>query len=293
MDRQILDTVRRFNRIVTPRTGALDGSYLGRGRPLGLARLIFEIGPDGEDLLALRKRLNLDSGYISRQISKLAREGLVSIRQDENDRRRRRITLTPKGLAERAAYDALSDELAASFLSPLSTSQRKRLVDAIAVVERLLVASAATIGIEPEFGDDAQRCVAAYSRELNERFENGFDPGRGGYASPLANVESRMMIVRIEGTAVGCGALVDHGNGIGEIKRMWIAPEARGLGLSSRLLQALETQAIALGLMRLRLDTNRSLVEAQALYRKAGYRDIERYNDNSYADFWFEKKLTN
>ena len=97
MDRQILDTVRRFNRIVTLRTGALDGSYLGRGRPLGLARLIFEIGPDGEDLLALRKRLNLDSGYISRQISKLAREGLVSIRQDENDRRRRRITLTPRG----------------------------------------------------------------------------------------------------------------------------------------------------------------------------------------------------
>ena len=76
-----------------------------------------------------------------------------------------------------------------------------------------------------------------------------------------------------------------------EIKRMWVAPEARGLGIARRLLEALEDQARGAGMKRLVLDTNRSLLEAQAMYRKAGYRARERYNDNPYADFWFEKDL--
>jgi GNAT superfamily N-acetyltransferase len=76
-----------------------------------------------------------------------------------------------------------------------------------------------------------------------------------------------------------------------EIKRMWVAPDVRGLGLSRRLLAALEIEAKSAGMTRLVLDTNRSLAEAQALYRKAGYRETARYNDNSYADFWFEKSL--
>jgi ribosomal protein S18 acetylase RimI-like enzyme len=46
-----------------------------------------------------------------------------------------------------------------------------------------------------------------------------------------------------------------------------------------------------MGMLRLRLDTNHTLAEAQALYRSAGYREIARFNDNPYADFWFEKQL--
>ena len=70
---------------------------------------------------------------------------------------------------------------------------------------------------------------------------------------------------------------------------MWVAPEARGLGIARRLLAALEDHARQSGMTSVLLDTNRSLAEAQALYRKAGYRETERYNDNPYADFFFEK----
>ena len=292
MDISQLEQIRRFNRLVTLRIGALDGSYLGRGRPLGQARLLFEIGPQGDDLRRLRERLGLDSGYASRLLNALVTNGLVRVEEDEADRRRRCVTLTAKGLAEHAAYDALSDDLARSLLEPLSPSQRARLVEAMAEVETLMAAASVTIGVEPEESEDARRCVEAYFRELDERFDDGFDPGSGGYAgSPKQGQGGCFMIARLDGEAIGCGALVAQDGGTGEIKRMWIAPQARGLGLSSRLLRALEEQARSLGMARVRLDTNRTLTEAQSLYRKAGYREIARYNDNSYADFWFEKDL--
>ena len=79
MENAQIGTVRDFNRVVTLRTGAVDGSYLGRGRPLGQARLIFEIGPRGGDLRALRERLKLDSGYMSRLLRALERQGLVAV----------------------------------------------------------------------------------------------------------------------------------------------------------------------------------------------------------------------
>jgi GNAT superfamily N-acetyltransferase len=72
---------------------------------------------------------------------------------------------------------------------------------------------------------------------------------------------------------------------------MWTAPEARGQGVARRILHELEALARDAGIERLRLDTNRVLVEAQALYRREGYREIPRYNDNPYAHHWFERNL--
>lgn len=73
---------------------------------------------------------------------------------------------------------------------------------------------------------------------------------------------------------------------------MWVAPEARGAGVGKALLAFLEDRARARGAVRLVLDTNKSLAEARTLYARAGYREIARYNDNPYADFWFEKRLS-
>ena len=149
------------------------------------------------------------------------------------------------------------------------------------------------IAAEPADSADALRCVEAYYRELGQRFEHGFDPGSGGYASAAAKGAAKgcFLVARRGSQAVGCGELKALDAETGEIKRMWVAPEARGAGLARRLLAALEAQAQGFGLRRVRLDTNRALQEAQALYRKAGYREIGRYNDNLYADFFFEKEL--
>ncbi len=293
MDQPFIEQVRSFNRLVTLRTGALNDSYLGRGRPLGQARLLFEIGPDGSDIRSLRERLGLDSGYISRLLKSLETEGLVAVQSDSSDRRRRRVALTAKGRSEHAAYDMLSDDLARSLLDWLNGSQRDRLVAAMAEVETLMTAASVTIGVEPQDSQDAQQCLAAYFKELDERFEKGFDPTKGGYAGEKSSAQPTdcFMIARLNGRAIGCAALKPIDASTSEIKRMWVAPEARGLGVARRLLEAIENQARQSGVTRVVLDTNKALTQAQALYRKAGYRETERYNDNPYAHFWFEKEL--
>lgn len=286
--------VRSFNRMVTLRTGALNDSYLGRGRPLGQARVLFEIEPAGSDVRALRERLGLDSGYLSRVLKSLQRQGLVKVTRHDSDRRQRQVALTAAGRAEQAAYDALSEELAHSLLAPLNASQRERLVAAMAEVEALMTAGAVVIEAERADGDAARHCLEAYFGELAERFDTGFDPTKGSSAPDDAALSPPLgcfLIARLHGRPIGCGGLRTLESGVGEIKRMWVAPEARGLGVARRLLGALEDRARGLGMNRVRLDTNRTLTQAQTLYRRAGYREIERFNDNPYAHFWFEKEL--
>ena len=91
--------------------------------------------------------------------------------------------------------------------------------------------------------------------------------------------------------AVGCGGLKRINDTTGEIKRMWVHPDWRGLGLGRRLLAELEAAAERMGYARVVLDTNETLTEAIALYDRAGYYSIERYNDNPYAQRWFAKEL--
>jgi GNAT superfamily N-acetyltransferase len=141
--------------------------------------------------------------------------------------------------------------------------------------------------------DDAQACIAAYLRELSERFPEGFDASRGPSAErdDLVPPKGALLLARRDGEAVGCGALKVIGAGVGEIKRMWVSPVARGLGIAQRLLDALEAHARELGLGTIRLDTHRVLVEARALYARNGYAEIPAYNANPYAHHWFEKRL--
>ena len=123
----MIDQVRRFNRAVTQRAGALDDEFLARGRPLGQARVLWEISPDGRDVRELRARLDLDSGYLSRLLRALERDGLVTVEANEADGRIRTARLTVTGRAERAEFDRLSDDAAVSLLGPLSERQRGRL----------------------------------------------------------------------------------------------------------------------------------------------------------------------
>src|SRR5262245_31680062 len=132
--------VRRFNRIVTQRIGALDEEYLARGRPLGASRVLWEVANGSTDARALRARLGLDSGYLSRLLRSLEAEGLITVEPDPDDRRVRSVRLTKAGRVEHAALDDESDALAWSLLSPLDDGRRVELVGAMAAVERLLTA---------------------------------------------------------------------------------------------------------------------------------------------------------
>jgi DNA-binding MarR family transcriptional regulator/GNAT superfamily N-acetyltransferase len=285
--------VRKFNRVATERIGALDDHFLGRGRPLGEARLLWEIGRGGADVRDLRRRLALDSGYVSRMLRALEADGLVKVGRSPADARVRRVELTARGRREWDELEARSDAFAASVLDPLSEPERRRLVDAMETVGRLLTASLVAIDVADPESSAARWCLDRYFRELHERFEAGFDPALSisADADELTMPAGLLLVARLRGDPVGCGALKLHGRGPAELKRMWVAPSARGLGLGRRILAELEERARAAGARAARLETNRSLTEAISLYRGAGYREVEPFNDEPYADHWFEKPL--
>ncbi|MGW7686688.1 GNAT family N-acetyltransferase [Kribbella sp. NPDC054772] len=285
--------VRRFNRLVTLRVGALQDDYLARGRPLGADRVLWEIGADGCDVRSLRAQLDLDSGYLSRLLRSLESAGLVRVERSTADARVRIARLTPEGLAERQVLDERSDELAASILEPLDERQQKRLVTAMDEMNRLLTASMVRVEIVDPRSPAAQYCLESYFGELGRRFESGFDQTRSISAdhAELTLPAGLLLLATLHSEPVGCAALKLHGAEPAEIKRMWVSPDARGLGLGRRLLHELEREAGAYDASAVRLETNRTLTEAIALYRTSGYAEVAAFNTEPYADHWFEKTL--
>jgi DNA-binding MarR family transcriptional regulator/GNAT superfamily N-acetyltransferase len=285
--------VRAFNRAVTTRIGALEDHYLGSARSLGSSRVLWEVAGDGRDVREIRERLELDSGYLSRLLRSLEREGLVTVASSPADSRVRTVLPTEAGRVERAELDRRSDALAASLLQPLSPGQRRRLADAMDTVVRLLDASLVLVEPADPDSDDARLCLAAYYDELARRFPGGFDPGRSlhpdthGFAEPTG----RFVLARLRGRAIGCGAVLFHDGAPAYVKRMWVDDAVRGMGVGRRILAALEDAAREHGAASVTLETNASLTEAIAMYRASGYVEVEPFNDEVYADHWFEKPL--
>jgi DNA-binding MarR family transcriptional regulator/GNAT superfamily N-acetyltransferase len=285
--------VRSFNRTVTQRIGALQDEYLARGRPLGASRVLWEVGEAPIDIRTLRARLDLDSGYLSRLLRALEAEGVVAVEPGGGDRRVRTVRLTDAGRAERAVLDRESDALADSLLAPLGAGQRARLVAAMAVVERLLTAGLVEVAVEDPRSEAAHLCLRAYAEEMDATFEGGFDPARSRAVDPAALTPPAglLLLARLHGEPVACGALRLPPGAPAEIKRLWVAPAARGLGVGRRVLSELEAHARRAGADLVHLDTNRALRAATELYRSSGYVEVAPFNDERYADHWFEKRL--
>lgn len=145
--------------------------------------------------------------------------------------------------------------------------------------------------VDPD-GAAARHCLAAYFAELDARFVGGFDPGPGPHTAGFATPHGVFLLALRDGLPIGCVGLTGDGGPQAEVKRLWVAPSARGLGLATRLMAAIEDEARVRGVTRLVLDTNRALTEARAFYRREGWTEIARYNDNPYAHHWFAKALS-
>jgi DNA-binding MarR family transcriptional regulator len=290
---QEIERIHAFNRTVTRRLGVLNERYLGRNRPLVESRLLFELGTQGASIRELRTRLGLDSGFSSRLLRSLERKKLLWTERAGSDGRVRIVRLTRSGLAEVERLNSLSDDLARSMLAPLSPDQAQRLVAAMSEVDRLVRAASVEFSSVDFRSEDAQRCLRKYYAELAARFPGGFElhADDAPAAEEIAPPGGCMLIAHLFGEPVGCGAIRTLEADVAEIKRMWISPEVRGLGVGRRLLAELERAAIARKLRTVRLDTNGSLAEALHLYRTSGYREIPPYNRNPYAQHWFEKTL--
>ncbi len=141
--------------------------------------------------------------------------------------------------------------------------------------------------------EPARTALTHYFGELHARFSDGFDAttafdeAAAGFNPP----HGLFLLARLDGDIAGCGAVQFLDTDCAEIKRMWVDPRHRGVGLAKRLLARLELEVAAAGRTVVVLDTNEALTEAAAMYTRSGYERIERYNDNPYAHLWFAKHL--
>ena len=290
----MLDNITRFRRLaraVTTQTGALDTSFLGLGRPLGAARVLNAIGHGINDISDLRSYLALDSGLMSRLLRGLEGEGLITVHTSKTDARKRTAQLTATGQDVFQHYETLSDQMAESTLS--GTRNQEALLSAMDLIATVLGRD--RIQIIPADPEDPRitHCVQSYYSEISAIFGIPFDPQTSGdpEADSLRAPKGVFLLALSDDLPIGCCALKGQGTHLGEVKRMWIAPSARGLGLGKRLMHDIETHARSLGMTTLQLDTNGKLTEALTLYRNSGWTEIDRYNDNPYAEHFFEKQL--
>ncbi|HEU5254643.1 MAG TPA: helix-turn-helix domain-containing GNAT family N-acetyltransferase [Vicinamibacterales bacterium] len=245
MDAKAVRQIRSFNRTVAERIGAVNDRFLHQRRPMNESRLIWEIGLKGEELRTLRMRLGLDSGYLTRVMGSLAKQGLVRVRLAKEDGRVRFAHLTKRGLRVRTELDGRSDELALQILDVLTEKQREQLTSAMRQVERLLEASMIHVATEDPTSPDAIWCFEQYFAELKSRFEPGFDPARSisAEAHELVPPRGALVIARLRGQPVGCGAVTFAKKRVAELRRMWVSPPLRGLGVGRRVINELERLA--------------------------------------------------
>jgi len=279
--------LRRFNRLLTRRIGLVADRYLGSPLSFAQARLLYEVG-----LLAplathhLRRLLAVDPAALSRGLAALEARQLIRRHVDPGNRRNRIVEVTARGRTLLATLDRRADARAAAMIAGLAARDRRGLVEAVDQARRLLLRVVLRIERRGDDDADVRAAQAAYLAEIARRFGRPLDLWNQGALTP-----ARSLLVVDEGRPVGCGVLRDLAPGVGEIKRMWLHPDARGLGLGTRLLAALESAARHAGHHAVRLDTNESLREAIALYESAGYRRIARYNDNPDATRFYAKSL--
>jgi GNAT superfamily N-acetyltransferase len=134
-----------------------------------------------------------------------------------------------------------------------------------------------TVGVEPLASDDAQALIAALNAELTEQYPNPADRFFGLSEQEVAGGKGAFVVARHGGRPVGCGAVRSLTAEIAELKRMYVAPEARGRGLGARLVAALEEEARRLGVRRLVLETGDRQLAAIALYTRAGFARIPAF----------------
>lgn len=284
--------VRRFNRAVIKWITSFDRDPEDDGLSSDERRLLYEINEHGAALPTLVSKLQLSSREVSVLLAALEEAGLVHVHRDTPDGQSQLARLTSSGIAVLRAEERRADEAAEGLLAVLNAPQRERLVIAMRQVERLLRASAIVLRVSDPYSSQFQLCMDAYFAELADRY-GGFDPS---LSRPLALEQmvppAGVLVMAYHGEhPTGCGALNFLSDNTGSIKRMWVSREYRGLGIGRRILDELERQARRNGVRLLRLENRHELYEATQMYKQFGYQEVEPFNDEFYADHWYEKSL--
>lgn len=276
-----ISAVRAFNRFYTSKLGFLDQQLLKSPFSLSEARVLYELAArEGASAKEIGIELGLDPGYLSRMVQKFDEDGLITREPLPADRRQYRLGLTAKGRQAFAKLDRSSHDAVAVMLAALSGGDRKRLIGAMAAIERLLGSSAvaplAASLREPgpgdmgwvvqshgalyasEYGFDAS--FEALVAEITAKFLGSFDASR-----------ERCWIAELDGAPVGSIFLVRHSDDVAKLRLLLVDPAGRGQGLGPRLVAECIAFAKVCGYRKITLWTQSILVAARKIYQDAGF----------------------
>jgi len=289
LSRQIL-SIRRFNRTYTTRLGLLRKSYLDGSFSLTEARILFEIGAaPGITAVRLCTLLDLDRGYISRTLASLTRRRLVKQTASKQDAREKLLSLTAAGDKALARIDAQSSKQTEAWLAPIAAADRDAIVQSLQRVEEILARPQLRIVRLTRETDDARRILAEYYEAVSVIQRDA----SGAIQRIINEPASGMWLAMLGEEVVGCVVLrrLASIEGASECKRLYVVPAARGKRIAEALLDAQEEYARNAGVKWIYLDSHDGLQPAIALYRKRGYKDCKRYNDNPQATVFMRKRL--
>ena len=287
-----IEAVRRFNRFFTRRIGVLREGLLHSPYSLTEARVLFEVAHRDEVTASdLWRELGLDPGYLSRILGRLEQGGLIGKARSETDGRRRLLSLTPEGKGAFSLLDDRSREEVAEMLGELSEGDQRRLLEAMRTIECVLDRGfkfSEPFLLRPhepgDMGWVVHRHGVLYAREYgwDERFEGlvarivadfieGYDPAR-----------ERCWIAEMNGERVGCVFVVKGGDTVAKLRLLLVEPEARGLGLGTRLVEECVRFARRTGYETLTLWTNSVLGAARHIYEERGFELVEEEAHRSF-----------
>jgi DNA-binding MarR family transcriptional regulator/GNAT superfamily N-acetyltransferase len=287
-----VEAIRRFNRLFTRRIGVLREGLLHSSYSLTEARVLFELA-NREELSAseLVRELGLDPGYMSRTLGGLERQGLVEKVRSETDGRRRILSLTAEGEEAFEVLDSRSREEVSEMLGGLSEEEQRRLLEAMRTIEGIFekgLKFSEPFVLRPhepgDMGWVVYRHGVLYAGEYgwDERFEalvarivadfiDGYDPKK-----------ERCWIAEMGGDRVGCVFVVKASDTVAKLRLLLVEPEARGVGLGSRLVEECIRFARNRGYEKLTLWTNSVLDAARHIYEEHGFVLVEEEEHHSF-----------
>ena len=287
-----IDAVRRFNRFFTRRIGVLREGLLHTPYSLTEARILFEISRRAEVAASdLSRELGLDPGYLSRILARLEQKGLIDKVRSETDARRRLLLLTPQGQDAFSLLDSRSREEVAEMLCELSEGDQRRLLEAMQTIEGVL--DKGFKFSEPFFlrqhrpgdmGWVVHRHGVLYAWEYgwDERFEALVAQIVADFVNNYDAARERCWIAEMSGEIVGCVFLVRASDTVAKLRLLLVEPEARDLGLGTRLVEECSRFARQSGYTTLTLWTNSVLDAARHIYEEHGFKLVEEEEHHSF-----------
>lgn len=292
---QRVGAVRRFNRFWTRRIGVLREGYLESPFSLTEVRVLYELARSEETTASeLGKELGLDAGYLSRILRGFQGRGLISKKPSKTDGRRSLLRLTEEGQETFAPLDARSREDVGAMLGALSAAEQDRLIGAMRTIEELL-------GARPEakvpyllrphepgdMGWVVHRHGILYAREYgwDERFEALVARIVADFVDNFDPAKERCWIAESDRAILGCVFIVKESDTVAKLRLLLVEPEARGLGLGTRLVEECVRFARSRGYEKLTLWTNSVLDAARHIYEEKGFEIVEEEEHHSFGKY--------